>query len=399
MKTYVSYLLIIATLVFICMQPASLEAETINDFLNSLKKEAGSQTREKERLELYTEVKGLWEIPVHPESQLNCSVDEFVALYFTVEDRNRMALSRKYSKEELLPSAKYDRSLMERVERQRIYIELLRKKFKKGKLDLLAQLEQWLRAAEQSEQSMKQWSQMSGFEPWGPLFNDDPTSRLRNNVETVSRSVDELSPSERSQLQAEKEAYKRLQKAIEMESQLFARMNIASDNTKVAYFRSIGEHMSDVLERLEKKAIRGAINGVADEDWHEYRMLYDTVARSCVAFNSLNIGAETVLCPVEWLESMKKRYAQIMEQNQKIVMQKEAQILEMQQQWMNKSNDAFQHMLDVQRNANDAVCGRCNRTYYRSLSGCPQCDLPDYGVKSFLYQEDKDDPRKTRVFY
>lgn len=397
MKTYVSYLLIIATLVFICMQPASLEAETINDFLNSLKKEAGSQTREKKRLELY--VKGLWEIPVHPESQLNCSVDEFVALYFTVEDRYRMPLSRKYSKEELLPSAKYDRSLMERVERQRIYIELLRKKFKKGKLDALAQLEQWLRAAEQSEQSMKQWSQMSGFEPWGPLFNDDPTSRLRNNVETVSRSVDELSPSERSQLQAEKEAYKRLQKAIEMESQLFARMNIASDNTKVAYFRSIGEHMSDVLERLEKKAIRGAINGVADEDWHEYRMLYDTVARSCVAFNSLNIGAETVLCPVEWLESMKKRYAQIMEQNQKIVMQKEAQILEMQQQWMNKSNDAFQHMLDVQRNANDAVCGRCNRTYYRSLSGCPQCDLPDYGVKSFLYQEDKDDPRKTRVFY
>ena len=157
--------------------------------------------------------------------------------------------------------------------------------------------------------------------------------------------------------------------------------------------------MSDVLERLEKKAIRGAIHEATDEDWHEYGMLYDTVARSCVAFNSLNIGAETVLCPVEWLESMKKRYAQIMEQNQKIVMQKEAQILEMQQQWMNKSNDAFQHMLDVQRNANDAVCGRCNRTYYRSLSGCPQCDLPDYGVKSFLYQEDKDDPRKTRVFY
>ena len=396
MKTYVSYLLIIATLVFICMQPASLEAETINDFLNSLKKEAGSQTREKKRLEIYTEAKGLWEIPVHPESQLNCSVDEFVALFFTVEDRDRMALSRKYSKEELLPSAKYDRSLMERVELERIKIELLRKKFKKGKLDVLAQLEQWLREAEQSEQSMEQMRQMTGFEPWGPLFNDDPTSRLRNNVETVSRSVDELSPSERSRLQALKEGCKCFQKALEMESQLFARMNIASDNTKVAYFRSIGEHMSDVLKRLEKKAIRGAIT---DEDLREYGMLYHTVARSCVAFNSLNIGAETVLCPVEWFESMKKRYTQIMEQNQKVVMQKEAQILEMQQQWMNKSNDAFQHMLDVQRNANDAVCGRCNRTYYRSLSGCPQCDLPDYGVKSFLYQEDKDDPGKTRVFY
>ena len=65
---------------------------------------------------------------------------------------------------------------------------------------------------------------------------------------------------------------------------------------------------------------------------------------------------------------------------------------EVQSEVKNNSNDAFQHMLDVNSKSNEAVCGRCNRTYYRSSAGCPQCDGASYGLRSYLYQENEDCP-------
>lgn len=350
-----------------------------------------SQLARKRYWNFYTrnELEEIWNVSIKPESRFDCSIDDILMLHDYVYIQGFWGDKPLfgYSQEELLPTATRSLRLEARALMPEIEADLFRKGAKLRRQKMLAMEEEFLDTLRQVDYRNQQMFNM-GQDP-------NVTLRLRR-VRALHQELDQLNPTEQFQLKCFHERVEDARELVDLEEKFFKTMCSANDVERAENFIKVANRIKNLLTQMEALSEQGMLS---DENTRPFLEVTSMAERSFVAFDKQIASVKPNLRPLQWLISSEKKFVEIFRYDSNIKAKKAAIWAEVQSEVKNNSNDAFQHMLDVNSKSNEAVCGRCNRTYYRSSAGCPQCDGANYGLKSFLYQENKDRPEKTRVFY